>query len=214
MAGQTVVGAPPVPPGDGTTTAVKEPPPRRSAARNALEWVFVVAGAVAVAFVVKTFLFQAFWIPSASMEKTLVRGDRVLVNKLSYKLHDIHRGDVVVFKRPPTFTDNTVKDLIKRVVGLPGEQVSLRDHKVFINGRQLVEPYTSGLPTDVLPCGTFNVPGIDSLQGMLVPADTVLVMGDNRTNSSDGRCFGPLKKNLIVGRAFFVIWPPSKMGGL
>jgi signal peptidase I len=214
VGGRTAVDVPPVAAADGIPTPVAPPPARRSTARNALEWVFVVAGAVAVAFVVKTFLFQAFWIPSASMEKTLVRGDRVLVNKLSYKLHDVHRGDVVVFERPPTFTDNTVKDLIKRVVGLPGERVSLRDHKVFINGRQLVEPYTRGLPTDVLSCGTLYVPGIDSIQGTLVPADTVLVMGDNRTNSSDGRCFGPLKKNLIVGRAFFVIWPPSKIGGL
>ncbi|MCU1352806.1 MAG: signal peptidase [Acidimicrobiales bacterium] len=187
------------------------PPARRSSTRNLIEWVAVVVGAVLVALVVKTFLFQAFWIPTGSMEKTLVRGDRVLVNKLAYKFHDVHRGDVVVFERPATFEDNSVKDLIKRVIGLPGEHLAIHDGRVYVNGRQLDEPYTSGQATDYHACGAGDVRGIDTPQGMTVPQGTVLVMGDNRNNSSDGRCFGPLKTNLIVGRAFLIIWPPSKI---
>src|SRR5918912_798895 len=90
--------------------------------RGAIEWVCILLGALLVAFLVKTFLFQAFYIPSASMTPTLKVEDRVLVNKLSYDLHDVHRGDIIVFRSPPG-GESTVKDQIKRVVGLPGEPV-------------------------------------------------------------------------------------------
>ena len=93
--------------------------------RSAVEWIAVIGGAVVVALVVKTFLFQAFYIPSPSMSPTLVQNDRVLVNKLAYHFHDVHRGDVVVFERPPTEPSEEIKDLIKRVIALPGERVSI-----------------------------------------------------------------------------------------
>ena len=190
-------------------------PPPKSTRRNTLEWVAVVGGAVIIAVIVRTFIFQTFWIPTPSMSPTLVRNDRVLVNKLSYKMHDIHRGDVVVFERPPTEPDSTVKDLIKRVIGLPGERVSVVQGKVKINGRALDEPYTHDLLSVYQQgCGSGDVTGIDTEQGLKIPDGRIFVMGDNRVNSSDSRCFGPIDEHLVVGRAFFIMWPPSKMGGL
>src|SRR6202011_700092 len=115
---------------------------KRSGWRNGIEWIVIIVAALLVALVIKTFLFQAFYIPSESMEPTLKPGDRVLVNKLSYDFHSIRRGDIVVFKRPPGEAgDPAIKDLIKRVIALPGESIEQRDGNVFINGRQLKEPY-------------------------------------------------------------------------
>jgi signal peptidase I len=195
----------------GRHTKAKQP---RSPVRNLLEWGGVIIGAIAVAFLVKTFLFQAFWIPSPSMSTTLIKGDRVLVNKLSYKLHDVHRGDVVVFERPPTEDASQIKDLIKRVVAVGGDRVSIMDGKVRRNGKVLDEPYTHNLPTTYSSCGLGDVDGIDTRAGLKIPNGEVFVMGDNRVNSHDGRCFGPIDEDLIVGRAFLIIWPPSQVGGL
>lgn len=187
---------------------------KRSPARNVVEWVVVLGGALLLAVVVRTFMFQTFWIPSTSMATTLNTNDRVLVNKLSYRFGDPERGDVIVFERPPG-ESGTIKDLIKRVIGLPGERVSIMNQSVFINGHKLDEPYTNGLPTDpTLGCGSGDTTGIDTPSGMLVPEGHVFVMGDNRTGSHDGRCFGPIDEDLIVGRAFLVIWPLSAFGGL
>src|SRR5436309_7755444 len=116
-------------------------PQKRSSVRSAVEWVVIVVAALLAALLIKTFLLQAFYIPSDSMNPTLVQRDRVLVNKLSYHFHDVHRGDVVVFKRPPGENDPKIKDLIKRVIGLPGETVEGRDGSVVIDGRALKEPY-------------------------------------------------------------------------
>src|SRR3954463_10850204 len=116
-------------------------PSTRSSIKSAVEWVVIVAAALLAALLIKTFLLQAFYIPSDSMNPTLVQRDRVLVNKLSYHFHDVHRGDVVVFTRPPGEDDARIKDLIKRVVALPGETVEGRDGSVVIDGRALKEPY-------------------------------------------------------------------------
>ncbi|MBX3286060.1 MAG: signal peptidase I [Acidimicrobiales bacterium] len=187
---------------------------QKSPTRNVVEWIGVIAGAVLIAVVVRTFVFQTFWIPSPSMATTLVKDDRVLVNKLSYRLHDPRRGDVIVFERPPN-EQGDIKDLIKRVIGLPGERISIIDGEVRIDGRVLDEPYTHGLPTEPkVGCGLGDTTGIDTEQGFEIPPDHLFVMGDNRTNSQDGRCFGPIDEDLVVGRAFFIIWPLSKTGGL
>ena len=134
----------------------EDPPPpatpvksKRSSARTVVEWVAVVGGALVVALVIRAFFLAAFYIPSESMVPTLEKGDRVLVNKLSYKLHDVHRGDVVVFERPPNEPDNGIKDLIKRVVALPGETVEVRDCKVLINGNALRGALRQGVDPDV-----------------------------------------------------------------
>jgi signal peptidase I len=173
----------------------------RSGVRATVEWVVIIAAALVVAIVVKTFLFQAFYIPSGSMEPTLKPGDRVLVNKLSYQLHGIHRGDIVVFKRPPSEAeDPAIKDLIKRVIGLPGDTIEAREGLVYLNGKLLSEPY--------LPHGTLTT----SLPMRVVPSGQYFVMGDNRSNSKDSRFIGPIAGHLIVGRAFVRVWPLSGVG--
>lgn len=181
----------------------EEPGRQPSAVRSGLEWVLIVAGALAMALLIKTFLLQAFYIPSASMENTLKIHDRVLVNKLSYHFHDIHRGDIVVFKRPPGESDATIKDLIKRVIGLPGETIDLRNGQVLIDGRVLHEPY--------LAPGTMTTAAEPVAFPLKLPKGDYFVMGDNRGNSRDGRYFGPIAKKLIVGRAFIRVWPISSL---
>ncbi len=109
----TVAGGPSGPEPDSAAS------PASSPLRGVLEWVLILLGAVAVAFVIKTFLFQAFYIPSVSMDPTLKVRDRVIVNKLSYDFHDVHRGDIIVFKSPPGEESSAVKDLIKRVIARP-----------------------------------------------------------------------------------------------
>ncbi len=175
-------------------------PPPKSRVRNAVEWVVIIVGALLVALVVKTFLLQAFYIPSLSMAPTLDIQDRVLVNKLSYDLHDINRGDVVVFKSPRTDAGET-KDLIKRVVGLPGETIETRDGRVLVDGTELDESY--------LEPGIGPGPPVDR---QVIPDGHVFVMGDNRPNSKDSRSFGAIPESLVVGRAFVKVWPVTDLG--
>lgn len=175
-----------------------------------LEWVVVIAGALAVAMVMKIFLFQVFWIPSGSMEHTLDVGDRVIVNKLSYRLHDINRGDIVVFERPEDHNED-IKDLIKRVIALPGEEVSFDDGAVYIDGERLDEPY---LATGTESIGHSYGDGCKPEAPCEVPDGDIWVMGDNRANSQDSTYFGPIAADDVVGRAFFRIWPLDRIGFL
>lgn len=199
-----------LPPDEGNGEEKAQGSPARRAARAAVEWAAVIGGALLVAFVVKTFLVQAFWIPSPSMAETLVKGDRVLVNKLADDVTEIHRGDVVVFKRPEDGSaghqEGQIEDLIKRVVGLPGDVVESRDGVVYVNDRRLDEPYLEpGLRTEV---------NGQDMEPVTVPEGHVLVMGDNRVNSHDSRAFGPVPGDNIVGRAFLRVWPLSHFGQL
>ena len=134
----------------------------------------LIGGALVVALLVKTFLFQAFYIPSKSMDPTLKVHDRVLVNKLSYKLHDVHRGDIVVFEKPPNEVSD-IKDLVKRVIGLPNETVEGRNGHVYVDGHPLPEKYLQ--------------PGIttSSFAERKIPGGSIWVMGDNRPDSQDSR---------------------------
>lgn len=158
--------------------------------------VLVVALGVAVG--IRAFVVQTFFIPSASMEPTLLIGDRILVDKLSYRLHDVHRGDMVVFGRPPgERSSEDIKDLVKRVIGLPGETISSANGKVYIDGKPLKEPW--------LPRGTVTT----NITSFTVPRNDYYVLGDNRTNSQDSRYFGPIPQSLIVGRVVMRIWPLS-----
>jgi signal peptidase I len=168
-------------------------------ARTALEWGGLIIAALVIAILIKTFLFQAFYIPSDSMVPTLKQNDRVIVNKLSYKMHDVHRDDIVVFKAPPG-TEKDVKDLVKRVIGLPGETVEGKNDHVFINGKLLVEPY--------LPAGTIT----SDFPKQTVPPNSFWVMGDNREFSRDSRYFKFIPKKDIVGRVFLRIWPLNRLG--
>ncbi|MEQ8841393.1 MAG: signal peptidase I [Acidimicrobiales bacterium] len=181
--------------------------------RTVMEWVAVAIGALVVALVIKAFLLQAFYIPSASMEPTLHEDDRVLVNKLSYRVGDVQRGDVIVFEKPEG-AGGEIDDFIKRVVGLPGETVSFSDGSVFIDGERLTESYVEGAQSNPGPVieGCDNAPALaDTCQ---VPDGMVFVMGDNRLASQDSRYFGPIDQDSIVGRAFMKVWPLGDIGFL
>ena len=169
---------PPVPAGtNGQSSGAKgtgEPAPRRRrrTGRIVLEWVLVLLVALGAAALVRQFVVQTFYIPSASMEPTLQIGDRILVDKLSYHLHSVHRGDIVVFSRPPKETADLVSDLVKRVIGLPGETVSAKGGAVYIDGHRLTEPWLP--PVDR---GTTQ-----AFPPMTVPKGDYFVMGDNRAD--------------------------------
>jgi signal peptidase I len=169
---------------------------------STLEWAILIVAALLIAVLIKAFLFQAFYIPSDSMVPTLKTDDRVIVNKLSYHLHGVHRGDIIVFTSPPN-VDPSVKDLVKRVIALPGEVVEGRtDGHVYIDGKRLREPY--------LPAGQNPGPSFAPIK---VPKDSYWVMGDNRANSRDSRFFPQhfIKKKDIVGRVFVRIWPLNRL---
>jgi signal peptidase I len=220
-------GPEPGPAADGPTPAT---PRKRATKRAFVEWGVLIVAAIVIAIVIKTFLFQAFYIPSASMEPTLMIGDRVLVNKLSYDLHDLHRGDIVVFSADPNVEWHRagIADLVKRVIALPGETITqCQNDRVCIDDKLLDESYLpkgvittipSTLPyiTDtagkkVLVCEPVGPQGSPD-GGCKVPAGKVFVMGDNRTNSSDARANGPIKESSIVGRVFVRIWPLNRLG--
>lgn len=183
--------------------------------------------AFAVALIIKSFVLQAFFIPSASMEPTLREGDRVLVEKISYALGSPERGHVIVFERDVApelpvgsielswlerlsnagrelfgFSTGLTQDFIKRVVAVAGDTVQGRDGTLFVNDVEIVEPYlTQGkLTSDFGP--------------IHIPEDHVFVMGDNRDNSDDSRGFGPVPEDRIVGHAFVLIWPPVDVSTL
>jgi signal peptidase I len=194
------------PPSKAWEESPESPPAKRSSQKatwlTVVEWAILIVSALAIALLIKTFLFQAFYIPSESMVPTLQKNDRVLVNKLSYKMHPVHRGDIIVFKAPPD-VDPSVKDLVKRVIGLPGETIEGRnDGHVYINGKELPEKW--------LPPGTKTEP---TFPVITVPPDSYYVMGDNRTNSKDSRFFPQhfIKKSDIVGRVFVRIWPLNRI---
>ncbi len=182
--------------------------------RAVIEWAIILMAVLVCTVVLRTYVVQSFYIPSPSMTPTLQVGDRIIVNKLSYQLHAVHRGDIVVFARPP-LEDQAYADLVKRVIGLPGETISSQSGHVYIDGTRLAEPwlppgldsFTGALPSDANQ--QFNLPG-----PIKIPAGEYFVMGDNRMNSEDSRFFGPIPKSLIVGRAVAVVWPFGHVKGL
>ncbi len=189
----------------------------------AVELVLLVGLAAVIAVGLRSFVAQAFSIPSASMFPQLAVGDRVVVSKVAFKLHDPNRGDIVVFDCPPRvgcpsggdqgltpgrvvhgaleavgLRQPSTEEYIKRVVGLPGETVEAHDGTVFVDGRRLVEPYLAA----AVATSDF---------GPITVGDGELwVMGDNRANSSDSRVFGPIHADTVVGRATHRVWPPTR----
>ncbi len=197
-AGTVGRGAPPAGTAVDEDDTAPAPAPRRKRRGNAFtEWVIVIGVAVSAALLVRAFVLQQFAVSGYSMINTLHDGDRVLVNKLSYRLHDPRRGDVVVLK---TIEGAGERDLIKRVVALPGETVEYRSCILYIDGRELLEPYLDPAVVTPTSCGATQPP-------LQVPENSVFVMGDNRPGSKDSRALGPITDNNLIGRAFVVIWP-------
>ncbi|MEA2507295.1 MAG: signal peptidase [Actinomycetota bacterium] len=202
---------------------VTEAPPSKKKGSFFRELPVLIVIAFVIALLIKTFLLQAFYIPSASMEPTLMVGDRVLVEKISYHFGGPARGDVVVFeknlgltpaassKNQPVWTDvvNALKglfgfptggqeDLIKRVMAVGGDRIEGRGGNVFVNGKKVPEPW--------LPAGVKT----SSFGPITVPQGKLFVMGDNRGNSDDSRSFGPIPVSKVVGHAFMLLWPPGR----
>jgi signal peptidase I len=169
-----------------------------------IEWTIILVIAVLASFLVRTYAIQTFFIPSKSMNPTLHVGDRILVNKLSVRFGTINAGDIIVFKKPPAehCDDGTYTDLVKRVIGLPGQTISSKGNNVLINGVVLKEPWTY--------FHTLNPP----IKKTTLGANEYFVMGDNRANSCDSRYWGPVPRSDIIGKVFFRIWPFSRIGFL
>ena len=179
------------------------------------EWGPVLIAAVVIALFTRLVLVQAYHIPSLSMAPTLQEGDRVIVNRLSYQFGEIERGQVVVFNKPPN-QPSEANDLIKRVIGLPGETLQFRDGEVYVDGLLVQEPYLAQQSSTVPR--SFGIPGcaqeVASPDVCTVPEGYVFVMGDNRTGSQDSRTFGPVSTDTIVGRAFLRVWPLTEISQL
>ena len=193
---------------NGTTESTKGKNSSRQ--RVVLEYVALAVVAIAVALLIQAFLVKPYRIPSESMENTLLIGDRVLVDRISWRFSEPKRGDIVVFNPP---SGGTV--LIKRIIGMPGDTVSLSGGSVYINGQKLNEPYVRTVNGKPEPSDPFSNGLPWSLQQPYkVPAGSYFLMGDNRTHSGDSREIGPIARGQFVGRAFARYWPPGRIGGL
>jgi signal peptidase I len=160
--------------------------------------------ALGLAFLIRTFVAEPRYIPSESMLPTLEIGDRLIVEKLSYYSHPPHRGDIVVFAPPPQLQEQGYQGdqaFIKRVIGLPGDTISVQDGRVFVNQQLLTEAYVAEPPNYLM-------------SPMVVPSAQLFMMGDNRNNSNDSHVWGFLPKVNIVGHACFRFWPLERFGGI
>lgn len=183
--------------------AVAPTRPKVSPKKVFLEWVIIVVIAVLASLIVRTFVFQTYFIPSASMEPTLQIGDRIIVNKLSVDFGTIHTGDIVVFKSPPAENCGAgVIDLVKRVIGVPGDTLTSKGNTIYINGHPLDEKWPHTEPIGP-PIGHVTV-----------KAGHYFVMGDNHSDSCDSRFWGTVPRSDIIGKAFLRIWPLSRIGFL
>ena len=170
------------------------------------EWITVIGVALLIAFVVRGFVLQQFYISGPSMESTMFQNNRVLVNKLSYRLHDIHRGDVVVFDRATTDgVEVQHDDLIKRVIGVAGDSVSIAGCVDSVNGSEIEETYLNDY--DLAQPNLEDRCRVPEMASTSVEPGHLFVMGDNRPQSFDSRMFGTIEEDLVVGRAFVIIWP-------
>jgi len=183
---------------------------KNSTSRTIVEYVVLAVVAIAVALLIQAFLVKPYRIPSESMENTLLIGDRVLVDRVSWRFSEPARQNIVVFHSPLAGPV-----LIKRIIGMPGDEISLRDGAVYINGKKLDEPYVRQLKGRPVPSDPFDNGLPWSLQTPYkVPAGSYFMMGDNRIDSGDSREFGPVPRSQLVGKAFARYWPPGRIGGV
>lgn len=160
-------------------------------------WVRDIVISAAVSILIITFLYQPVRVEGTSMLPRLEDHDRLFINKFVYRISSIHRGDVVVFHYPR----DPEKSYIKRVIGLPGDRISIERGRVYLNGRLQREPYVPDEYRD-----------LRSMAEIVVPEDSYFMMGDHRSISSDSREFGPVDRDLIYGKAVFVYWPRKDAG--
>ena len=168
------------------------------------EWLGIILVALSAAFLIRAYVFQTFYIPSVSMVPTLQVGDRIIVSKLSTAFGDINLGDVIVFKHPPREQcggdTGPNSDLVKRIIGMPGDELTSRNNTIYVNGKKLVENWQ-------------HEPNLGSDIGYVkVPKGQYFMMGDNRPSSCDSRMWGTLPESLIVGKVVLRIWPLSHFG--
>ena len=169
--------------------------------RAIIALVIIVCVVLGLSFLLRTFVYQAYAIPSGSMETTIMTNDMVFTEKISYRMHEPEAGDIVTFDDPA----DPARTLIKRVIATEGQVVDLADGYVYVDGVRLTEPYTNALPSYPLS-SRITYP-------YEVPDDMLWVMGDNRTNSSDSRAFGAIPVSSVTGKAVFTIWPLDRIGG-
>jgi len=187
----------------GTGGAPRSRPRFMPRLRTLLEWVAVLAVALVVAIVVRTYVIQTYYIPSISMEPTLLVGDHILVLKAAYRFTSPAIGDVVVFKAPPqehnACQDPQVQDLVKRIIALPGDQVSSKGNSIYVNGHLLAQPWQH-----TVALGT-------QIRTQVVGPNRFFVMGDNRPESCDSRVWGTVPRTDVIGKAVLIFWPPSRL---
>lgn len=203
------LGAPPGGDDPGIVGADETPRRRARRSRLAIEWAVIVIIAVLISFLMRTYVIQTFFIPSASMEPTLQLGDRIIVSKLSVDFGTIHRGDIVVFKAPPKEHCGTVvADLVKRVVGIPGDRLKSIGNTIYYEPQGAAH-YTALDQTwpHYNPLGT-------PIGNVTVPANSYFVMGDNHPDSCDSRMWGAVPRKDIIGKVFLRIWPLSRIAFL
>jgi signal peptidase I len=193
-----------------TTLEVDESPPpvskRRSRQKSLIEWGIVIVVAVLVSLLIRTYVFQTFYIPSGSMEPTLQIGDRIIVDKLAVEFGTIHRGDILVFKAPKavaTVCGDDVADLVKRVIGVPGDHIKSVGNNIYVNGNLLKQPWTH-----------VAIIGDKPITPTFVTKNHYFMMGDNEPNSCDSRYWGLVPRSDIIGKAFVRIWPLRRFGFL
>jgi signal peptidase I len=179
-------------------------PPAGRWVRTLVEWVLVLAVALGIALLVRTYVIQTYFIPSISMEPTLQVGDHILVLKAAYRFTSPAIGDVIVFKAPPqehqSCQDPEVQDLVKRIIALPGDKIRSAGNTIFVNGKPLAQPWQ-------------HTQEIGSpIRSQFVGAGRYFVMGDNRPESCDSRVWGTVPRGDIIGKAVLIFWPLSRFG--
>jgi signal peptidase I len=173
-----------------------------------IEWGVILLVALVVSVGLRAYAFQTFYIPSASMEPTLQIGDRIIVNKLSVDWGTIHRGDILVFKAPPTENCGgaPVVDLVKRVIGVPGDRLYSVGNTIYVNNKVLHENWTHLEPLGN-PIASANNP-------VVVAPHHYFMMGDNHPDSCDSRYWGTITRSEVIGKAFVRVWPLNRIGFL
>ena len=162
------------------------------------DWTETILVALILALIIRAFFLQVFWIPSGSMEPTLDIKDRIVVNKVAYHFRQPRRLEIIVFRQVAS-ADNEKRDLIKRLVGLPGETLQLKDGVIYINNQPVKEEHS--MNQDFANFGP-----------IIIPPDSYFVMGDNRPASADSRFWGFLPKKNLIGPAFLRLWPLTRFG--